>query len=420
MTTDASHATVDRSVDVAEMTVGEASKELLQLLPGDTDLEEGEEEIVDAQGDDEGEGAGKAAGKEGKDAEGDAAEDKADDGETQDDETDPEGEEVEVFVVPVAGGGEEEVTLEELAAGYSRQSDYTRKTQQLADDRRAVEGELAETRTVRGEYAERVKLLNTTLDNMTPEIDWEQVKRDDTENYATRYTDHQRQEVKRQTLKTEAERVEQEDVADRAKQHAVLLAEEKTLLFKAIPDLADPEKSKALITELADYAESQFGVDRGQFDNVEAFWIGMEDYLVGVEAIDLAAFDAALRVEMGPLGVTDADAALVLARADSGFVAGGPDRAAVHDRVETLIAAALDLHAFLVANESNIEHVPASSSVTDPVLEASANTPEIRTAMEDRIDSVTGALADLGYFDAVTFDDFWTAVLAQVQEVSVR
>lgn len=178
--------------------------------------------------------------------------------------------------------------------------------------------------------------------------------------------------------------------------------------------------SNSVTSPSSDWLAGVYLGNAGQFDNVEAFWIGMEDYLVGVEAIDLAAFDAALRVEMGPLGVTDADAALVLARADSGFVAGGPDRAAVHDRVETLIAAALDLHAFLVANESNIEHVPASSSVTDPVLEASANTPEIRTAMEDRIDSVTGALADMGYFDAVTFDDFWTAVLAQVQEVSVR
>ena len=178
--------------------------------------------------------------------------------------------------------------------------------------------------------------------------------------------------------------------------------------------------SNSVTSPSSDWLAGVYLGNAGQFDNVEAFWIGMEDYLVGVEAIDLAAFDAALRVEMGPLGVTDADAALVLARADSGFVAGGPDRAALHDRVETLIAAALDLHAFLVANESNIEHVPASSSVTDPVLEASANTPEIRTAMEDLIDSVTGALADLGYRDAVTFDGFWTAVLAQVQEVSVR
>ncbi len=176
--------------------------------------------------------------------------------------------------------------------------------------------------------------------------------------------------------------------------------------------------SHSVTSPSSDWLAGVYLGNAGQFGNVEAFWIGMEDYLVGVEAIDLAAFDAALRVEMGPLGVTDA--ALVLARADSGFVAGGPDRAAVHDRVETLIAAALDLHAFLVANESNIEHVPASSSVTDPVLEASANTPEIRTAMEDLIDSVTGALADLGYRDAVTFDGFWTAVLAQVQEVSVR
>ncbi len=178
--------------------------------------------------------------------------------------------------------------------------------------------------------------------------------------------------------------------------------------------------SNSVTSPSSDWLAGVYLGNAGQFGNVEAFWIGMDEYLVGVEAIDLAAFDAALRVEMGPLGVTDADAALVLARADSGFVAGGPHRTALHDRVETLIAAALDLHAFLVANESNIEYVPAASITTDPVLEASPSTPEIRTAMEDLIDSVTGALADLGYRDAVTFDGFWTAVLAQVQEVSVR
>ena len=146
----------------------------------------------------------------------------------------------------------------------------------------------------------------------------------------------------------------------------------------------------------------------------------MHDFLTGVRAIDLTAFDAALRVEMGSLGVTDADRSLMLARADSGFVAGTAARAATHDQVETLIDAALELHTFLVANESNIEYVPASSITTDPILEASPSTPEIRTAMEDLIDAVTGALSDLNYLDLVTAEGLWATVLAQGQEADRR
>ena len=36
-------------------------------------------------------------------------------------------------------GQEQEVTLDELMKGYSRQSDYTRKTEKLSQDRRSVE-----------------------------------------------------------------------------------------------------------------------------------------------------------------------------------------------------------------------------------------------------------------------------------------
>ena len=259
--TDASHETVDRSQLATDMTVDEASKELLQLLPGDTDLEEGEEELPDAQDHDESEDK---AGKDAEDA------DKPDDTEVDDpDEQDGEDQEdVEVFVLPLPDGKEEEVTLEELVASRLRQSDYTRKTQKLADDRRGMESELAETRTVRSEYAERVTLLNKTLNDMSPEVDWDQVKRDDPDGYPMRYADHQRQEAKRETLRVEARRVEEEAATDAAAHRSKFLAEERKLLAEAIPDFADPEKSKALITELADYAEAEFGVDRGQFDEV--------------------------------------------------------------------------------------------------------------------------------------------------------
>jgi len=178
--------------------------------------------------------------------------------------------------------------------------------------------------------------------------------------------------------------------------------------------------SNPVTSPSSDWLAGVYLGNAGQFDDVEGFWNAMDDFLVGVQAIDLAAYDAALRAEIESLGVADADRSAMLARADSGFVAGAAARTAVHDQVRVLIDAALDLHVFLVANESNIEYVPASSITTDPILEASPSTPEIRTAMEDLIDAVTGALGDLDYRDLVTAEGLWATVLAQVQEVSIQ
>jgi len=51
------------------------------------------------------------------------------------DNRDEEGEETEVYTVMV-NGEEMEVDIEELRNGYSRQSDYTRKTQEIAEERK--------------------------------------------------------------------------------------------------------------------------------------------------------------------------------------------------------------------------------------------------------------------------------------------
>ena len=49
-----------------------------------------------------------------------------------------EYEEQEYFTVKI-NGEEQDVTLDELAAGYSRQSDYTKKTTEVANQRKEVE-----------------------------------------------------------------------------------------------------------------------------------------------------------------------------------------------------------------------------------------------------------------------------------------
>lgn len=158
----------------------------------------------------------------------------------------------------------------------------------------------------------------------------------------------------------------------------------------------------------------------GDYENVELFWSGMGDFVERVRGIELAAFDAALATELQGRGLSEADAAAIRERADSGFVAAAPQRAEVFDRFRRLIDAALDLHTFLVANEQSIEYAPAVAVTTDPVLEVNPASEEIRAAMEDLLDQVTQALSQLEYRDRVTATGLRGMILSRIQEQGVQ
>lgn len=158
----------------------------------------------------------------------------------------------------------------------------------------------------------------------------------------------------------------------------------------------------------------------GDYENVELFWTGMGEFVERVRGIELAAFDAALAIELQARGLSEADAEAIRERADSGFVAAAPERAEVFDRFQRLIDAALDLHAFLVANEQNIEYAPAMAVTTDPVLEVDPASEEIGDAMEDLLDQVTRSLSQLEYRDRVTAAGLSGMILSRVQERGVQ
>lgn len=158
----------------------------------------------------------------------------------------------------------------------------------------------------------------------------------------------------------------------------------------------------------------------GEYENVELFWSGMGDFVDRVRGIELATFDAALAAELQARGLPEADAEAIRERADSGFAAAAPQRAEVFDRFQGLIDAALDLHAFLLANEENIEYAPATAVTTDPVLEVNPASDEIGNAMEDLLDQVTRSLSQLEYRDRVTAAGLRGMILSRVQERGVQ
>lgn len=95
-------------------------------------------------------------------------------------ETQEEVEEPPRYRVKV-GSEELEVDLDELIKGYSRTSDYTKKTQTLAEQRKAIEAEKArieEAAKLRDQYAQRLGLVEQML-TQQPEENLAELKETD-------------------------------------------------------------------------------------------------------------------------------------------------------------------------------------------------------------------------------------------------
>ncbi|KKL69112.1 hypothetical protein LCGC14_2118240, partial [marine sediment metagenome] len=276
----------ERSKEAEDLSIEDAGEGLLELLPGDDDLSM-EDQLDADEAEDKKKRRKKKAADEGGDGDtddddddgdaGDAGDDDdegAEDAEGDADDTGAEGgdedddDEIEVFTVKVAGK-DVDVSAEELVNGYSRTADYTRKTQQLAEDRKKVDSELAETQGARQSYLENLKLLNKSLKDLHPQPDWEQVKRDRPDSYATEYADWQRQDGQRQKLRDEETLVEEDNRKDIESRTRKYLTEERALLEKALPALTDEVKGAELTAEMAAYAERRFGVPRDQFESVQ-------------------------------------------------------------------------------------------------------------------------------------------------------
>jgi hypothetical protein len=90
-----------------------------------------------------------------------------DDGDDSQETDDPDGDEDDDDKFPVKVNGEElEVTYEELTQGYQRWADYSRKTADLAEQRKAFEGEIKQARQ---NYSALLAEMNQALDAPDPD-----------------------------------------------------------------------------------------------------------------------------------------------------------------------------------------------------------------------------------------------------------
>jgi len=168
-----------------------------------------------------------------------------------DEETEEEEKPAEVYTVKV-DGKEVEVTLDELQKGYSRTQDYTRKTQQIAETRKAVEAEAAAIRAEREQYAQLLGALKQQLESAETPVDLERLRIEDPIEWITQRELLRDKQDKLAAIQSEQQRLSQLTAQQRAQEMQAHLASQQEALIQAVPEWKDSKKAqaeKALLVE---------------------------------------------------------------------------------------------------------------------------------------------------------------------------
>lgn len=233
-------------------------------------FEEGEEHDDQAEGEEE---EPSNTGQEGpedepEDDEGESDDDDSESESEDDDEDDDDGEEEPTTEVDPAtkvkvkvDGEEVEVTLEELRDGYSRTQDYTRKTQELAEHRRAVEQEKAQVLEQQQQWSNLLTTFQQRLQaslSGRSEAEWQALKQQDEITY---YEERDRERTiqdRVQAIQQEQQRVAQETQQHTLKQQAEWAKAEQARLLEVIEEWKDAEVQKREVALINAYG-SQVG-----------------------------------------------------------------------------------------------------------------------------------------------------------------
>jgi hypothetical protein len=186
-----------------------------------------------------------------------------DDIDLDDDEYEPdeEVESADKFTVKVAGE-ELEVDLDELKNGYSRQADYTKKAQALAEERKAFTQDRDAVVLERQQYAQLLGALQQQLaTDQTQQPDFDRLYEEDPIEAARlerNWTKQQQaKQQKMQAIALEQQRVREANAQEQQQQMRGLIEQEVQRLPEVIPEWKDEKRASRERDELRTYLSEQ-------------------------------------------------------------------------------------------------------------------------------------------------------------------
>ena len=178
-----------------------------------------------------------------------------------DEEAEYEEEELETPTYTIKAAGEEkEVTLDELMQGYQLGADYTKKTQEVAEQRKALEAEQAavqEAKQVRDIYAQRLQAIEQFLSQGedSPE-QLAQMKENDPIGYAVKVAELTEKKEQLAQVRAEQQRLAQQQQSEHQQNMAKFVQQEATKLSQVLPEFSDQAKGEQLRSEIRNYGKS--------------------------------------------------------------------------------------------------------------------------------------------------------------------
>jgi len=164
-------------------------------------------------------------------------------------------------------GEEVEVDLDELIQGYSRQSDYTRKTQELASKRGEMEqlqqqwsSEISQAQTERQQYIDALgQFVQNSMGGLEQfqNVDWENLRQTDPIAFVTKKEELREVQDRVRQAQEEQGKAFQKQQEETAKLRQLAVQEEHTKLVAAVPEWNDTEKRGKMAGELSAYAVEQ-------------------------------------------------------------------------------------------------------------------------------------------------------------------
>lgn len=225
-----------------ELTVNQAANAFMGLMGSD-------------EGSDEGQPEAQAQSDEG---EGEEPEEESYDESEGEEQEDSEQEEQERTYRVKAAGEEKDVTLDELVKNYQLGADYTKKSQAVAEERKAVQAEyqaVQEAKQLRDQYAQRLQVIEQIMSQGQETENLDYLKETDPIGYAVKVAELSQKEKQLAQVRAEQQRINAQQEQDRQQWMSNLVRQESEKLAAALPDYVDPEKGESLRNSVRSYGK---------------------------------------------------------------------------------------------------------------------------------------------------------------------
>jgi hypothetical protein len=177
------------------------------------------------------------------------------------------------FVTIEVDGKTVELTKAELADYYKnglRQSDYTKKTMEAAELRKAAEAEQTKAREERQRYAEGLQQAQALLQAQLQEqgqIDWQKLLETDPVEYLKQQHLAQARQAKLHQIGQEQQQIHARTQAEQAEQMKSFIRTQQEELLAKLPEWKDESKARVEKTAIKDYLVKE-GFDESALANI--------------------------------------------------------------------------------------------------------------------------------------------------------